>query len=135
MAVSRRLLISCWPSVALCPLQRPLSGSSLRGCDSGSDPSHAWNLTSSSIPISFASSLRKFSFKELMNRNRLTDLENKLVFSHSVVSDSAATPQTVARQAPLSMGSPRQEYWGGLPFPSSIYKIDNQQGPLLNTLL
>ena len=27
-------------------------------------------------------------------------------------------PWTVARQAPLSMGFPRQEYWGGLPFPS-----------------
>ena len=29
-----------------------------------------------------------------------------------------ATPQTVARQAPLSMGFSRQEYWSGLPFPS-----------------
>ena len=28
------------------------------------------------------------------------------------------TPSTVARQAPLSMGSSRQEYWSGLPFPS-----------------
>ena len=28
------------------------------------------------------------------------------------------TPWTVARQAPLSMGSPRQEYWSELPFPS-----------------
>ena len=27
------------------------------------------------------------------------------------------TPWTVARQAPLSMGFPRQEYWDGLPFP------------------
>ena len=27
------------------------------------------------------------------------------------------TPQTVARQAPLSMGFSRQEYWGSLPFP------------------
>ena len=27
-------------------------------------------------------------------------------------------PWTAARQAPLSMGFPRQEYWGGLPFPS-----------------
>ena len=27
--------------------------------------------------------------------------------------------QTVACQAPLSMGFPRQEYWSGLPFPSS----------------
>ena len=28
-----------------------------------------------------------------------------------------ATPWTVAHQAPLSMGFPRQEYWSGLPFP------------------
>ena len=27
------------------------------------------------------------------------------------------TPWTVARQAPLFMGSPGQEYWSGLPFP------------------
>ena len=29
------------------------------------------------------------------------------------------TPWTVAHQAPLSVGFSRQEYWGGLPFPSS----------------
>ena len=29
-----------------------------------------------------------------------------------------ATPWTVARQTPLSMGFSRQEYWSGLPFPS-----------------
>ena len=29
-----------------------------------------------------------------------------------------ATPWTVARQAPLSMGFSRREYWSGLPFPS-----------------
>ena len=28
------------------------------------------------------------------------------------------TPWTIARQAPLSMGFSRQEYWSGLPFPS-----------------
>ena len=33
------------------------------------------------------------------------------------MSDSA-TPWTVAHQAPLSMGFPRQEHWSGLPFPS-----------------
>ena len=27
------------------------------------------------------------------------------------------TPQTVAHQAPPSMGFPRQEYWSGLPLP------------------
>ena len=29
------------------------------------------------------------------------------------------TPWTVARQAPLSKGFSREEYWSGLPFPSS----------------
>ena len=28
------------------------------------------------------------------------------------------TPWTVAHQAPLSMGFPRQQYWNELPFPS-----------------
>ena len=28
------------------------------------------------------------------------------------------TPWSIAHQAPLSMGFPRQEYWNGLPFPS-----------------
>ena len=28
-----------------------------------------------------------------------------------------ATPQTVALQAPLSVGFPSQEYWSALPFP------------------
>ena len=35
-----------------------------------------------------------------------------------VLSNSFATPWTVACQPPLSMGFPRQEYWSGLPFPS-----------------
>ena len=37
----------------------------------------------------------------------------------AVMSDSFATPWTVAHQAPQSMGFPRQEYRSGLPFPSS----------------
>ena len=36
----------------------------------------------------------------------------------SVISDSLLSPWTVAHQAPLSMGFSRQEYWGGLPFPT-----------------
>ena len=38
--------------------------------------------------------------------------------SHSVVSESFVTSWSVAREAPLSMQFPRQEYWSGLPFPS-----------------
>ena len=36
----------------------------------------------------------------------------------SIVPDFV-TPWTVARQAPLSKGFSREEYWSGLPFPSS----------------
>ena len=41
-----------------------------------------------------------------------------LLLSYYVISDSFVTPQTVARQVPLSMGFSRQEYWSGVPFPS-----------------
>ena len=33
------------------------------------------------------------------------------------MSDSFVTPWTIAHQAPLSMGFPKQEYWSGLLFP------------------
>ena len=36
------------------------------------------------------------------------------VLSHS----DLVTPWTVGRQAPLSMGFSRQEFWSGLPFPT-----------------
>ena len=39
------------------------------------------------------------------------------VLSGSIMSNST-NPWTVA---PLSMGFSRQEYWGGLPFPSPVY--------------
>ena len=35
-----------------------------------------------------------------------------------------ATPGTVAHQAPLAMGFPRQEYWSGLPFHSPRDLLD-----------
>ena len=67
--------------------------------------------------------------------------------SRSVVSNSA-TPQAEARQAPLSMRFPRQEYWKGLPFPSPgkesnqdlllhcrwiLYQLNHQGTPTLMT--
>ena len=39
-------------------------------------------------------------------------------FSHKGESTSLVTPQTVGRQAPLSMGFSRQESWSGFPLPS-----------------
>ena len=44
-----------------------------------------------------------------------------MLFSHQVISDTFATPWTVACQASLSMGFPRQNYWSGLSFPSPGY--------------
>ena len=39
------------------------------------------------------------------------------------MSDSFVTPGTVARQALLSLGFSRQEYWSGLPFHSPGFKL------------
>ena len=36
----------------------------------------------------------------------------------------SATPWTVAHQVPRSLGFPRQEYWSGLPCPSSGHRPD-----------
>ena len=45
------------------------------------------------------------------------------------MSDSAS-PWTVAHQASLSMGFPRQEYWSGLPFPSPRNLPDSRIKPM-----
>ena len=34
------------------------------------------------------------------------------------------TPQTVAHQAPLSLGFSRQEHWSRLPFPSPMHESE-----------
>ena len=47
-----------------------------------------------------------------------------LLFSHEVLSNCFVTPWTVACQASLSMGFPRQEYWSGLLFPSPGNLLD-----------
>ena len=39
------------------------------------------------------------------------------------------TPETIAYQAPLSMGFPREEYWSGLPFPSPGDLLDTSIKP------
>ena len=50
----------------------------------------------------------------------MRDAENRLcVLSRFSPARLFETPWTVALQAPLSMGFPRQEHWSGLPFPSS----------------
>ena len=45
--------------------------------------------------------------------------------------NSSATPWTVACQAPLALGFPRQEYWSGLPFPTPGNRPDPGIEPAL----
>ena len=67
-----------------------------------------------------------FCFKiSLAEEIVVTELKNDLrcIFFLDILSRFShvqlfATLWTVAHQAPLSMGFSRQEYWGGLPFPS-----------------
>ena len=46
------------------------------------------------------------------------------------MSDSFGSPETVACQAPLPMGFPRQEYWSGLSFlpPGHLSDPENEPG-------
>ena len=47
------------------------------------------------------------------------------------------TSGTIARQAPLALGFPRQEYWSGLPFPSpgDLPNPGIEPGPLTSPAL
>ena len=55
---------------------------------------------------------------EIIVHAYLMKWKSQLLFSCSVLSDSFATPWTLALKASLSMGFPRQEYQSGSPLPS-----------------
>ena len=63
--------------------------------------------------------LRCLLLKRKMGKTHSKPSRSLKLLSRSVVSNSFATPWTVANQAPLSMGFSRQEYWSGLPYPPS----------------
>ena len=54
---------------------------------------------------------------ETFSSGKTIFLNEQLLFRCWVMSHSFATPWTIARQAPLSMGFLRQESWSGLLFP------------------
>ena len=56
--------------------------------------------------------------------SKINNNNYNLLLLFSCSANSFATPCTIACQAPLSMGFPRQEYCNGLPFPSSGYLPD-----------
>ena len=47
-----------------------------------------------------------------------------MILSARSVLFNSVSPWAAARQAPLFMGFPRQEYWSGLPFPPPGYLPD-----------
>ena len=56
-----------------------------------------------------------------LQNNSLKQLLAAAATAKSLQSCPTATPYTTAHQAPLSPGFSRQEYWSGLPFPSSMH--------------
>ena len=95
-------------------------------------------LTENIRPYAFALLSYSFSAKIIINNNHLKTVVHLLVPGTVLGSGDSvekrtyvracmlsslsrvqlfATPWTVAHQAPLSTGFPRQEYWSGLPFP------------------
>ena len=75
-----------------------------------------WQASTAQNPLSFSNSFFLFSAFSL---EYVCVCTHVCVFAcsctYSVTSDSLQL-QTVAHQAPLSMGCPRQEYWSRLPF-------------------
>ena len=73
------------------------------------------SLHSESFALASEMCILSLLFRHLQNYMVESESENVSPSSHVQLS---ATPWTVAHQAPLSMGFPKQEYWSGLPFPS-----------------
>ena len=99
--------------------------------------------------ISYVESKMQHKWIYVQNRNRLTDIEKRLVvakgegvgegmewevgvsrckhlllLSHFSRVRLCATPETAAHQAHLSLGFSRQEHWSGLPFPSPMHESE-----------
>ena len=55
-----------------------------------------------------------------------------LLLSHFSRVRLCATPETIAHQAPPSLGFSRQEHWSGLPFPSPSYTTGGAEDTELN---
>ena len=87
---------------------------------------HFWSLLSTNtslFPFDFS---KPQQTQQSVPSNNFTEVlgwqwqgwHSQLLFSCLVMTISFAIPWTVACRAPLSMGSPRQEYWSEMPFPS-----------------
>jgi len=96
-----------------------------------------WNLStdpSSSAPspvqVTIISSWSPSTASLLVTLLLLVLPTSHLPCVHAKSLQSCPTLWTVARQAPLSMGFFRQEYWSGLPFPPPGYLLDPEIEPM-----
>ena len=80
-------------------------------------------LQADSLPSEPPGKPIKASEKVLPTTSSISDVVSQLKSLSRV--QLFGTPWTVAYQAPLSMGSSRQEYWSGLPFSSPGYLPDS----------
>ena len=69
--------------------------------------------------VSYSNYLTKVSLKYIPTFQMLL-----LLLSYFSCVQLCATPQTVAHQAPPSLGFSRQEQWSGLPFPSPMHQSE-----------
>ena len=77
-----------------------------------------WFMSKSVLPV-FSYSASECLCKEKEKTNlKIYMYPSVSVLSHSIVPDSFVTPWIIACQAPPSMEFSRQEYWGGLLFPT-----------------
>ena len=111
--IVRFLLLSCMSSLYILDITAAAAAKSLQSCPTLCDP------TEGSLPGSAVPGILQARTLEWV----ATSFSNAWKWKVKVKSLShvrlLATAWTAAYQAPPSMGFARQEYWSGLPFPSS----------------
>ena len=88
-------------------------------CQRGStecSPILAWASLKAEPGMEIYTAVGEFGLDTGKNRHLALDDDVKVVCESLSCVQLLATPWTVARQAPLSVGFSRQEYWSGLPF-------------------
>ena len=102
-----------------CRFSQPgVSVTQIRGGVQARDPPALLVLISAVCSYCYDNELGKLC--KLAEKSKLHKRKDKsgLCYAQSLNASYSANPWTVALQAPLSMGFPRQEYWSGLLFPS-----------------
>ena len=107
--------VLCFPSQASSPFRTPTTGS-LQSCALYSIRPCFYHQSHPQLGILFALSPSLHSFWSYFSTDAMLSRFSRVRL--------CATPQVAAHQAPPSLGSSRQEYWSGLPFPSPMQESE-----------